>query len=207
MVVASAGAVLSLLVVVIARQLGRRNIAERKAVAALAASEENYRLLVENQDDLIYRYQPDTTLIFANQAYAEFYGAPSDSLIGRRWLDFVPAGQHAEIGALLKSLTQASPTRLERRQVVRPGQADCWIEWRTTALFDDRGTLTGFQTIGRDVTHATLAQQAIAEREELYSQMFLRNPAVKLLIDPSDGRIVDDNESASRLYGYPVNTL
>jgi PAS domain S-box-containing protein len=207
-VVTSAGAVFSLLVLIIALQLDRRNATEREVVAALAASEENYRLLVENQDDLIHRYRPDTTLVFVNSAYAEFYCvAEPASLIGKRWLDFVPAGQHAEIQGLLRSLTQASPTRLDRRLVVRPGHPDRWIEWRTVALFDDHGTLAEFQTIGRDVTDSTLTQQAIAEREELYSQMFHRNPAVKLLIDPSDGRIVDANESASRFYGYPAEEL
>jgi PAS domain S-box-containing protein len=207
MVVASAGGGFSLLVLGIAVQLDRRGRAERAAEAALATSEENYRLLVENQDDLIHRYHPDTTLVFVNRAYADFYGSEINALIGRRWLDFVPEEQHDEIRSALSALTPAAPGRVDRRLSIRPDHPDRWIEWQTVALFDQDGLLTGYQTIGRDVTDATIAQQVIAEREELYSQIFHRNPAVKLLIDPSDGRIVDANEAASLFYGYPIGTL
>ncbi|MDD3518121.1 MAG: EAL domain-containing protein [Chromatiales bacterium] len=45
------------------------------------------------------------------------------------------------------------------------------------------------------------------EREALYEGMFLTNNAVKLLIDPDDGHIVDANPAAAEFYGYPLETL
>ncbi|RAU23473.1 PAS domain-containing sensor histidine kinase [Paramagnetospirillum kuznetsovii] len=206
-VVSVGGVMFTLLVLVIAVLLDRRNRAERRASAALAASEERYRLLVEGQKDIIHRYLPDTTLVAFNKAYAAFFDTDGDALIGKKWLDFVPKEEHAEITEALASMTAKSPTREDRRRVLRPGKPDCWIEWRTTAQFDGQGNLAGYQTIGRDVTDAFLAQQATAEREELYSQIFHRNPAVKLLVDPTTGLIVDANESAAMFYGYPVDTL
>lgn len=43
--------------------------------------------------------------------------------------------------------------------------------------------------------------------EDLYRQMFRTNSAVKLLIDPSDGSIVDANPAAEEFYGYPPGRL
>lgn len=206
-VVAISGMVFTLLVLVIAVLLDRRHLAQRAGALALTASEERYRLLADGQKDLIHRYLPDTTLVAFNRAYAEFYAAEPESLMGRKWLDFIPPDEHAEVKTFLASMTPSSPTREDRRRVPRKGLPDCWIEWRTTAQFDAHGVLTGYQTSGRDVTDSYLAQQATAEREELYSQIFHRNPAVKLLVDPVTAMVVDANESAAMFYGYPVDVL
>jgi PAS domain S-box-containing protein len=58
---------------------------------------------------------------------------------------------------------------------------------------------------------AALQQQqtaaALLESEETYRAMFERNHAVKLLLDPRTGMIVDANPAASSFYGYSVETL
>ena len=38
--------------------------------------------------------------------------------------------------------------------------------------------------------------------EQLYRQMFEQNQAIKLIIDPSEGRIIEVNEAATKFYGY-----
>ena len=43
--------------------------------------------------------------------------------------------------------------------------------------------------------------------DPLYRAIFDINTAVKLLIDPGDGRIVDANPAALELYGWPLETL
>ena len=61
---------------------------------------------------------------------------------------------------------------------------------------DSAGAKEGLETI-----RAALAQ------DSLFRQFFSTNTAVKLLIDPTDGSIVDANPSACRFYGYPLETL
>ncbi|CAA7614530.1 putative Histidine kinase [Candidatus Terasakiella magnetica] len=60
---------------------------------------------------------------------------------------------------------------------------------------------------GRDITEIKEAQEGLREREELYHHMFMSNTAIKLLIDPADGRIVDANHAAEAFYGYPRPVL
>ena len=59
----------------------------------------------------------------------------------------------------------------------------------------------------RDVTREVEAERALSEREILYRQMFETNRAVKLLIDPVTGAIVDANHGAARFYGWPLDVL
>src|SRR5690606_6274869 len=47
-----------------------------------------------------------------------------------------------------------------------------------------------------------------ARRDEgFYRALFEVNPAIKLLLDPRDGRIVDANQAAEAFYGYPREVL
>jgi len=56
-------------------------------------------------------------------------------------------------------------------------------------------------------TESDYVQEALRESEERYRQMFEKNRAVKLLIDPESGAIVDANPAAAHFYGYSVEQL
>ena len=56
----------------------------------------------------------------------------------------------------------------------------------------------------RNAENALLASRI---QEELYREMFETNHAVKMLVDPADGAIVDANSTACAFYGYPKNQL
>ncbi|GAB4374813.1 MAG: hypothetical protein Kow0042_19710 [Calditrichia bacterium] len=50
-------------------------------------------------------------------------------------------------------------------------------------------------------------QEALQKSELLFRNMFQKHAAVKLLIDPHDGRIVDANEAAAKFYGWSQEQL
>ncbi len=52
-----------------------------------------------------------------------------------------------------------------------------------------------------------VAEEALREREAIYRAMFEKNWAVKLLIEPTTGAIVDANPAASAFYGYSLDRL
>lgn len=51
------------------------------------------------------------------------------------------------------------------------------------------------------------AEERLRESEARYRQMFENNRAVKLLIDPNSGAIVDANPAAAEFYGYSLDGL
>ncbi len=58
-----------------------------------------------------------------------------------------------------------------------------------------------------DVAERQALAAALEASEARYRQIFASNLAVKLIIDPTDGRIMDANEAACRFYGYDAETL
>jgi len=58
-----------------------------------------------------------------------------------------------------------------------------------------------------EIAERVRAEAVVRESEERYRQMFERNPAVKLLIDPDSGAIVHANRAAAEFYGYSMEEL
>lgn len=72
---------------------------------------------------------------------------------------------------------------------------------RTTELAHAIGILRA------EIAERMRAEAVVRESEERYRQMFERNRAVKLLIDPESGAIVDANAAAVEFYGYRLDDL
>jgi PAS domain S-box-containing protein len=74
------------------------------------------------------------------------------------------------------------------------------------------GAVSGWMHNQHEALQMTLlqyrrAQKRLRESERRHRQMFEKNRAVQMLIDPSNGRIVDANSAAADFYGYSVVQL
>ena len=58
-----------------------------------------------------------------------------------------------------------------------------------------------------EIAQRQRAEEALTENEERYRQMFENNHAVKLLLDPTSGAIVNANPAAAEFYGYSLAEL
>jgi len=60
---------------------------------------------------------------------------------------------------------------------------------------------------GVDITQSKMAAIAREEKEDRFRKMFKNHKSAMLLIEPGTGAIIDANQSASELYGYPDDTM
>jgi len=58
-----------------------------------------------------------------------------------------------------------------------------------------------------DIAERKQAEIALTESEERFRRMFERHSAIKLVIDPDTGDIIDANEAAAKFYGWSVEQL
>ncbi len=147
--------------------------ARKEAERALAASEARYRVLIEDQSEMVSLSTVDGTLEFVNEAYARQFGRTAQGMIGTSLYDYVPATELETVRARLASLWQHGGVALgENRMVFANGGGERVVAWVNRALRDADGHITGLHAVGRDITEQkTLENQMVAaarEIEDLY---------------------------------------
>ena len=142
-----------------------------------------------------------------NPALVSLFGHDHEGeLVGRRVLElFTPESQ--------KELGEAMRRRELGLQV--PGAYLACAVRRDGSQFDAEIHTTVYQLHGenyalamvRDVSERRAAERVQQQNQAFYRAMFQMNSAIKLLIDPETGRIIDANPGAVRFYGWPVEVL
>lgn len=137
---------------VLQTQLLVAQIAEReKAQIALHTSEARYRAVVQDQTELICRFQANGRLTFVNDALVRYFDLPMEKLIGQSFLELLPVAWRESAYARLVNLGPADTWGTwEYAQEV--GGVDHWQAWTIRALFDAENNLREYQAVGRDIT-------------------------------------------------------
>ena len=75
-------------------------------------------------------------------------------------------------------------------------------EYQHCLLRDKDGKPDYFITSTNDITEQKLAEESLFQSEERYRSLFQRNYSVMLIINPTDGKIMDANPAACEFYGW-----
>ncbi len=139
------------------------NALERRwADEALHESEERYRAIAEDAPIMICRFLHDCEITYVNEAYCSYFGKTSMELVGSSFLLLIPGEERERVMASLTALTPESPTRTTEHSVIAPGSEVRRQRRTDRALFDERGNIVAFQSVGEDVTERRRVE---AERE------------------------------------------
>jgi PAS domain S-box-containing protein len=140
-----------------------RDISKRKeAEEMLRNSEQTYRDVVENETEMISRFLPDGTHIFANEAYCRYFNKSCDDIIGKKFFPRIPQEEHRLIRNHFASLTKERPSASHTHRIIMPDGSMKWQRWSDRAIFDKNGKITEYQSVGWDVTETRQMEEALA---------------------------------------------
>ena len=130
------------------------DITDRKRTEeALRESEERYRTLIENANDLVFTLDLDFRITSANPAVKSLLGYAPDELIGTPLSQYVPPeqlGKHRDM--LRRKLSgEAGTTRYEMQVIARDGQVRT-LETNSRLSLDRDGKPKAIHAIARDIT-------------------------------------------------------
>ncbi len=105
-----------------------------------------------------------------------------------------------------KALQSRSPFEYEY-QIITAQNEKKWVWERGTGVFNAQGKLLFLEGYIEDITQRKKTEIQLIESEEKFRKLFQDHSAVKLIIDPPTGDIVDANPAAAEFYGWGIEEL
>lgn len=141
----------------------------KKKTSELKESENKYRLLVENANDIIFAVTPDGDILSMNKAGSRFFNCPQEDFIGDN------------IGEICHNENSASMQFIAIDEVIRTGDSQqieysvnihdntYWLSTNFSGIQDESGNISVVLGIARDITRRKKMEEHMYNTEKLAS--------------------------------------
>ncbi len=174
------------------------DISERKSAAeTLKEREQNYRSLVESSLDPIYVYQ-DGRLVLVNPAWENLFGysAAEAASAGFSFMDYIAPESRKLILKRLKNRLNNKPisSRFEMRGLTKQGEL---IDLEVSVGDIFWNGKKAVQGIYRNITERKKTEEALRREAFIFDNLY-----DAVIITDMEGKIINWNSAAAKIYGY-----
>ncbi len=164
----------------------------------LKDSEEAYRLLFNNSEDMIFVHEPNTNFITVNYAACQRLGYSYEELCSLKPSQIINQ-QSIEEGSLVMERLLADKHALFEVIVITKNQTEILVEMNSHFfIFQGKQTIL---SIARDITHRKLVEENLRRSEARFRQIFTNAP-IGIFFANLDGQLLQVNQTLCDLLGY-----
>jgi PAS domain S-box-containing protein len=185
-------------------QVITRDITERKqATEALMRSEERYRTILDEMEDAYFEVDLGGHLTFVNDATCRALGYSNEKLMGMSYRNFTA---EEDVEPVFRVFNEVYLTGV-------PNKSFCWrivsrdgtrrfVEHSAFPVRNDKGEITGFRGVGRDMTERKQAEEKVRQSEENYKALFNSSVIGTIVLDAEAMKVVMANKAAAKIFGF-----
>ncbi len=162
-------------------------------------SEERYRTLVENINDVIFALDANGYFTYISPVIERLTAYPVAEVIGQPFVKFVHPDDLPGLGLSLERTLSGVAEPYEFRALAKDG-ALRYVRTHSRVL-KDGDKLIGLNGVMTDFTQRKLAELALSESQQ-YLQAVFNSVNDAVFIHATSGKIVDVNATACRMYGF-----
>ncbi len=177
----------------------------RKATATLSESESKYRLLVEQQTDMVVKVDAAGRFLYVSPSYCKVFGKREDELLGKTFMPLVHADDRPATEAAVRSLFSPPHTAyMEQRALTADGWR--WLAWKDSAVLDQDGQVVEIIGVGHEISQRKQAEEEL--RKALKdNQAFFAAVAQPVIVLNKEFEILMANDAAAASVGKNVGEL
>lgn len=140
---------------------------EKHASQLLETSEARYRSIIEDQSELVCRFDRDGWLTFYNRSFAEFFEIAADTTLIASLLSLT--SDEETFRPLTADLDRLTPEQPVSRSLCQIRIADnmYYVRWTTRAIFNNEGQVVEYQSVGTDITEHKRAEINLRKKRAL----------------------------------------
>jgi PAS domain S-box-containing protein len=178
---------------------------QKQAEEKLRKSEEKYRLLVENQTDMIVTFDTEGRLLFVSPSYLETFDKTEDELIGKKFIPFIHEEDQETVAKAIANVHKPPYNAYVEERVMTKGGWR-WQAWLNTSMLNEQGEVESIVAVGRDITEQKQAEEKLRESEEKYRLLVESTPDWVWMCDRKSRHIFSNN-AVKEILGYEIHEI
>jgi PAS domain S-box-containing protein len=182
----------------------RSTVDREKAEQALRTSEEKFRNIVENSQDVIMLTRPDGVIAYLSPACSRVLEYEPAELVDRLPWIFHPDDLEKVKAANSEAMKGGKGSDFECRVITKTGKIR-WISHSSSPIIAN-GKVKLILSVVRDITDRKKAEQEFIESQEKFAGLFKSNPEATVYTDPSM-HILDINPRFTDVLGYTIEEV
>ena len=182
---------------------------KKRAEKALRESERNYRILINNIPNIVFKWYPDGGIDFYDDKIEKLTGYSLDEFLSRKlkWTDLIVDEDRHEFKEKFLKALKSNGTYIRQYRIRKKNGDVAWVEAGSQIIYDENGRIDFVTGAFLDITDRKRAEQALHESEEKYRSLFDSGPNPVFVLDMKNLTILDANRSAEETYGYTREEL
>jgi diguanylate cyclase (GGDEF)-like protein/PAS domain S-box-containing protein len=179
-------------------EIERTRSEDQNVLQALYASEEKYRVLVDESGDPIFAFDPGGRYRYANRAFAEGVGKRPEEIIGHTVWDVFPQGEADKRFAVIRAVFASGAGQVLDVRVPRP-EGDRYYVTTLRPTFDVPGRVASVICTSKDITERIRMEEALREGEKRYRTLIEWTPEPVAV--HRGGKLIYANPAALKMVG------
>ncbi len=182
---------------------------KKRSEKALAESEANYRFLIDNIPNIVFRGYADGALDFFDDKIEVMTGFKRELFDSRKlnWFDLIVEEDRPYVRRKFIEALKSDKSYIREYRIRKKDGKIIWVEGCSQIVCDERGRVEFVTGSFLDVTERKRAEEALHESEEKYRSLFISGPHPIFVLDRETLAILDASPSAEETYDYYKDDL